>query len=172
MSEEVRIDYEVTLDERVEAELRLLERASLEKEPVWMSGLVGLAVAGGTALWLSLRDGQRGIFIGCLAATGVGFLVMFFQRKQSRRKQLEAVIPMLGYGTAAYPSSVWIREGRLHSSGNHTEVIFELSDLREVKVDRSYVQLDFLSGGLFVVPESAFENASERDRFVVAVREG
>jgi hypothetical protein len=55
---------------------------------------------------------------------------------------------------------------------NHTEVIFELSDLREVKVDRSYVQLDFLSGGLFVVPESAFENASERDRFVVAVREG
>lgn len=173
MMKDKPIEYESHFDELVEVQFRILNRlGSKNFQTLVTSLLIGFSAAGAVGLLLSLWFGEIAIFVGCLTAAIIGSVVHWIFPGTNSRQKMACLVSELGFRTDSFPASVWIEDERIHSLGNDTETIFELSDLREVKVDRKYLQMDFHSGGILLVPEAAFASEEQRDGFVALVKAG
>lgn len=173
-----RVEFDATLDEVVDANMRLVQHtATYRKQRRRYQWFVGVCVAGGEAvaiLNMSYEVPSYGTLVvaTCAAVIGglaLGMLSGRYHDWRVRRGYRRVLNEMYG-GAEAIHCEYELRDNVLWSRSVHNETSFPWSRLTRVEDVPGCIELWF-NPGLAVVRDRAFRNQEERRAFLGAVRQ-
>lgn len=162
-----RIEYDCTLDEIVDANLRLTNSTKTFRSYRKRSMLAVGAVAGVAVLALTVREAADlpiSLFSAVVAAAVMGFAYGYFYDSAARREYRRVVSEQLG-GVSSIRCEIELRPDVVWARQHGIEITFPWSQAARVEDTGDAIELWFRPG-LVTARNRAFATAGERQRFL------
>ena len=161
----MRVQFEFTLDDVVDVQLRILKRSPAARAWRWRD-LVVTALLSGVLLFAIIPGETTSRLIVGLIGLMLGALFYPIVNENTVKRRLRKLVQ-----ENAGPEKVFICEVELSESGVHTrqngmEIIYRWENVKEVQETKDSVDIYGEKGGLVVVRKRAFNGSAEQQHFI------
>jgi hypothetical protein len=161
----MRVQFEYTIDDVVDVQLRALKRSRAARAWRWRDQIATSLLSG--VLLFAIIPGETTIrLIVGLIGLILGALLFPIVNENTVKRRLRKL-----FQENAGPDKVFICEVELSESGVHTrqngmEMIYGWENVKEVQETRDSVDIHAEKGGLVVVRKRAFNGSTEQQHFI------
>lgn len=165
----MKIEYEATIDEGVDAQWRLMEHLNTVRKWKWQ-GLIFTPIVF-ALLYYAIPDTQG---VKLVFATGSSLLyiaVYLGTYKRTMRKRMRKLLVEMFGSDTSYPCEYEFEEDGLAARIHGTEIKFQWSSFTEIiETDRD-LELVVGKNGIAVLPRRAFQSEQQENEWLNYVRE-
>ena len=171
----MRVEFEVTPEDMVDAALRALDRSATYRNQrtrnvLMMAGIVGVLTFFALAYGLPGESLRSKFLIGVFAAVIGGVIQLFTERSTVERRLYAYSEEQLGTDEAVN-FQVELTPGGILTEGQGTQVSYAWPNIEEIAETDDSVDFYMRNGGILVVRKRAFASAQEIQRFLALAAE-
>ena len=164
----MRIQYESTIAEAADAQIRLFEKAKTAKK--WK--LQGLIIAPFVSvLTYYIIPDEQNVKLCFAVFAGITFIIVYFVgHKKSIRKRTEKLLSEHLGSDQPYPVEYELDEESLIFRRMGTELRFDWNGVKEINEGDKDIEFVIDKGGIAIIPNRAFANPQERQEWLDFVK--
>lgn len=161
----MRVQFEFTLDDVVDVQLRALKRSAAARAWRWRDRIVTALLSGVLLFAIMPGETTSRLIVGLIGLI-MGALVYPIVNDSTVKRRLRKL-----FQENAGPNNVFICEVEISESGVHTkqngmEIIYKWENVQEVQETADSVDIYAANGGLVVVRKRAFNGPAEQQHFI------
>jgi len=165
----MRIQFEYTLDDVVDVQLRALKRSAAARAWRWRD-LVLTSLLSGVLLFAIIPGETTTRIVVGLIGLILGASLYPKVNESTIKRRLRKLFQENSGPDKVFICEVELRESGLHIRQNNMEIIYKWDDINEVQETNDSVDLHADKGGLLVVVRKrAFKGSSEQEQFIELV---
>jgi hypothetical protein len=161
----MRVQFEYTLDDVVDVQLRALKRSAAARAWRWRDLLLTSLVSG--VLLFAIIPGETAsrLIVGVIGLI-LGAVIYPIMNERTVKQRLKKLCEENAGPDKVFICEVELRESGVHISQNGMEITYKWENVAEVKETEDSVDIYAAKGGLVVVRKRAFNGLAEQKHFI------
>ena len=165
----MKIKYESTIDEAIDAQLRMLELSKTAKKWKW-EGLIFAPILF-VGVYFAIPE-EKTVKLIFAAMAGIMFVILYLgsYKKTLRKRMRKLFVEKLGTDKPV-PSEYEFDEDGLIFRKLGTEIKFRWETVKEINENEKVLEFIVDSGGIAMIPKRIFENNQQKDEWLMYAKE-
>ena|SRR5882762_2414259 len=161
----MRVQFEYTIDDIVDVQLRALRRSRAARSWRWRD-LITTSLLSGVLLFAIIPEGLTGKLIMGSIGLILGALLYPKLNEATVKRRLRKLCEENLGGDRSFVCEVALEQSGIHTKQNGTQIIYAWENVNEIRETEDSVDIYNENGGLVVVRKRAFSAPSEQQRFI------
>lgn len=161
----MRVQFEYTIDDVVDVQLRALKRSAAARAWRWREQAVTGLISG--VLLFAIVPGETTVRL-IVGAVGLILGVLFYPvvNENTVKRRLRKLLQENAGSDRVLICEVELRESGVHTRQNSMEIIYRWENIKAVQETKDSVDIFADEGGLVVVRKRAFNGPADQEHFV------
>lgn len=161
----MRVQFEYTVDDLVDVQLRALKRSAAARAWHWRD-LVITSLLSGVLLFAIIPGETIGRLIVGAIGLILGALLYPIVNESTVKRRLRKLFQENAAPDKIFTCEVELCESGVHTRQNGVEIIYRWENVKEVQETKDSVDIHADRGGLVVVRKRAFKGSAEQKHFI------
>ncbi|GMV99964.1 MAG: hypothetical protein AMXMBFR84_11030 [Candidatus Hydrogenedentota bacterium] len=164
----MHIQYEMTVDDIVDAQIRSIRRSGVHQQ--WrVESAVYMAFISALLVLVLVRDPIVVAVFMAVAAGVLGAILQWFVYEGSMRKRMKKYVLEAYKGNAPKLFQVELRPDAIWTQSGYTQIVFDWRDVNEIVEDEEVIEF-LMNGGYFLVRKARLSSATTAADFVALAK--